>query len=299
MSKSVVFGTMAMKLESSFSQMQSNKFIPVGMRKEIKGFSKSAKRNFLWAMQTVNFEELYMRGWKAFFITLTYQYSTEEGKEDFYFTHKGNIEVVKKDLKLFFKRLGYFFGKLKVDWFCFWKLEFFEKAPVPHYHLLLFVAPHDNITDEFLRVYIPNEWVDTITNKTGVSIELKERMKRVSTNVSETELDRSQILQVYMSKEIGKEYQTNYKGKTGRFWGIENREIYKRFKVEDRYVIPDKVFYRVRRDLAKYKRKKGYKVKIRGDYGIRGYYLNSDEFFRLVNYYMVSYGYEPLEVNGS
>lgn len=286
MSKSVVFGTMAIKLENSYSQMQSNKFIPVGMRKEIKSFSKSSKRNFLWALQTTNFEELYMRGWKAFFITLTYQYSTEEGKEDFYFTWKGNIEIVKKDLKLFFKRMGYFFGKLKVDWFCFWKLEFFKNAPVPHYHLLLFVAPHDRITKNLLRVYIPEEWVDTITNKTGVSCILKARMKKVSTNVSETELDKNQILQVYMSKEIGKEFQTEYKGKTGRFWGIENREIYKRFKVEDRFIIPDEVYYRMRRDLRTYLGKKGYNVKIRGENGLKGYYLNAKEFSRLLEYYM-------------
>ena len=290
MSKSILFGSMAVKLENSLSGRQSKRFIPSGMRKKITGFSKDAKRNLLWNLQSVNYEELNAEFWHAYFITLTYQYSLEDEKEDFYFTWKNDLNLVKKDLKNFFDRLKYFFNKLRLDWFAFWKMEFFEAAPVPHFHIILFVSKTSLINQRFLAEVLPNMWVDTITKKTGVSDELKNKMLLASTNVRYTPLDKNSILQVYISKEIGKEYQVNVKGYTGRFWGIENRRVYKIFKVEDRRFLNEKVWFRLRRDLRNYLCSKGYNSKIRGEEGKTGYYLNAKDWERLVNYYCEVYG---------
>jgi len=288
-SKILLIGSMAVRLQSSMNDRQSKRYVPSGMRKKIKGFSKSAKRNLLWSLQTVNYEELNAQFWNAYFVTLTYQYSLSGDKEDFYFTWKNDLNVVKKDLKKFFMKLGYFFSKLSLDWFAFWKMEFFERAPVPHFHIILFVSKTDLVNQRFLRELISNMWVDTITNKTGVSDELKNRMLLSSTNVRYAPMDKYQILQVYISKEVGKEYQVNVEGYTGRFWGIENRKVYKIFRDEDRIVLEEKVWYRLRRDLRNYLRSRGYDSKIRGFEGKTGYYLNSKDWRRLVNFYSEVY----------
>ena len=279
-------GSMCVSLSHSSSNLQSKKFIPSGLRKKITGFSKDARRNLLWKLQSIDYDELNANLWHAYFITLTYQYADVEGKEDFYFTWKGDLNKAKQDLKKFFMRLGYFFDKLKVDWFSFWKMEFFSKAPVPHFHLMLFVAPTDVVNQRSLVAIISNMWVDTITNKTGVSDELKERMYARGTGVRYTPMDKYEILQVYISKEIGKDYQVNVDGYTGRFWGIENRKVYKRFYLEEVSLITEEVFYKVRRIMRKYLRKKGYHSKVRSSNGMRLYYLkNVDEFKNLVDYY--------------
>lgn len=258
------------------------------MRKKIKGFSRNARRNLLKQLQSVNYEELNANLWNAYFITLTYQYSDENGKENFYFTYKNDLNKVKRDLDNFFKRVDYFFKNLGVDWFCFWKMEFFKNAEVPHFHLILFVSPRDDINQKTLKEIIPNMWVDVITKRTNVSLDLKNRMYRVSTNVRYSPIDKYDILQVYISKEIGKEYQVNVEGYTGRFWGIANRKKFKCFYLEDRYLISEKTFYILRRIFTNYLRKKGYRKRIRDYNGLSLYYiLNTDEFKRLVNYYEV------------
>lgn len=289
MAKSILFGSMAVKLENSLNDRQSKRFVPSGMRKKITGFSKDAKRNLLWNLQSVDYEELNAQFWHAYFITLTYQYSLENDKEDFYFTWKNDLNLVKNDLKKFFMRLGYFFEKLNVDWFAFWKMEFFKKVPVPHFHIILFVSKTSLINQRSLAEILPDMWVSTITKKTGASDELKSKMLSVSTNVRYTPLDKNEILQVYISKEIGKEYQVSAEGYTGRFWGIENRKVYKIFKVNERKFLSEKVWYRLRRDLRNYLVSKGYKSKIRGFEGKTGYYLNAKDWERLVNYYYEVY----------
>jgi hypothetical protein len=235
----------------------------------------------------LDYEELNAQFWNAYFITLTYQYSIEQDKEDFYFTWKNDLNKVKDDLKKFYMKLNYFLSrKLNLEWFSFWKMEFFERAPVPHFHLILFVSKSDLVNQRSLAEIISIMWVDTITNKTGVSDELKAKMYSSSTNVRYTPIDKYRILSVYISKEVGKEYQVDVDGYTGRFWGIENRKVYKNFILEDQRLISEEVFYKVRRIMRKYLRKKGYNLKLRSNNGMRLYYLmNVDEFAGLVNYF--------------
>lgn len=282
-----ISGSMCAKLYRSTGDLKSRKFIPSGMRKKIKGFSADARRNLLWKLQTLDYEELNAQFWNAYFITLTYQYSIEQDKEDFYFTWKNDLNKVKDDLKKFYMKLNYFLSrKLNLEWFSFWKMEFFERAPVPHFHLILFVSKSDLVNQRSLAEIISIMWVDTITNKTGVSDELKAKMYSSSTNVRYTPIDKYRILSVYISKEVGKEYQVDVDGYTGRFWGIENRKVYKNFILEDQRLISEEVFYKVRRIMRKYLRKKGYNLKLRSNNGMRLYYLmNVDEFAGLVNYF--------------
>ena len=281
----VFTGSMYLSMHNTSSNFKSKKFIPSGMRKKITGFSKEARRNLLRNLQSVNYEELNARLWNAYFITLTYQYSLDDGKEDFYFTHK-NLNLAKVDLDNFFKRLKRFFGKLKVDWFCFWKMEFFSSAPVPHFHLMLFVAPHSDVRYDVLRDKINAMWVDVITNGIDVSDELKSAMLKASTNVRYTPLDRYRILQVYISKEVGKDYQVDVDDYTGRFWGISNRKIFKEFFVRDGYLVSENTFYKLRRVFVSYLKKKGYRYKLRSLNGMSLFYiLNIADFIRLINYF--------------
>jgi len=270
-------------MHNTQTNFKSKKYVPSGMRKKITGFSKDARRNLLKKLQSVDYEELKAQFWNAYFITLTYQYSLED--EDFYFSYK-DLNKTKKDLKNFFDRLDYFFSKLGVDWFCFWKMEFFKKAPVPHFHLMLFVGPHSDINQRTLREVISLMWVDVITRGTGVSDELRSKMLSASTNVRYSPIDKYKILQIYISKEIGKEYQVNVEGYTGRFWGIANRKFFNLFYLQDRFLISEDTFYRLRRVFSRYLRKKGYMYRIRSYNGMSLYYLlNRNDFIRLINYF--------------
>lgn len=286
MSYRIFVGSMYLGLSSSQINFKSKKFVPSGKRRKIEGFSGDARRNLLRQLQSVNYEELNANLWNAYFITLTYQYARNGHEEDFYFTYKNDLNKVKKDLDVFYKRLDRFFRKLGVEWFSFWKMEFFKNAEVPHFHLILFISPRDDINQRTLKEVIPSMWVDVITKGTDVSLELKEKMYRVSTNVRYSPIDRYDILQIYISKEIGKEYQVNVKGYTGRFWGITNRKVFKRFYLNEIFLISEKTFYILRRIFANYLRKKGYRKKIRGYNGMSLYYiLNRDDFIRLVYFY--------------
>lgn len=277
--KRVTLGSMAVKLENSNPNKQSNKFVPSGMRKKITGFSKDARRNLLWRLQTLDYSRLKSTFWRGYFVTLTYQ-------SDFYFSTK-DLNKVKNDLKRFFMKLDYLFGKLGVEWFSFWKMEFTKKG-VPHFHIILFTDFHKDINQKSLIEIIPNIWVDTITNRVSVSSEIKQRMYRVSTNVRTVELNKYEIIQIYISKEIGKDYQVNVEGYSGRFWGIEKRKNYKFFAKEDSKCISDSVFYKLRRVFKTILKKKGYNSKLRSDNGLTLFYvMDIGNIEKLIQFYEV------------
>jgi hypothetical protein len=279
-----VSGSMCFSLKNK--RLVSSKNRPGADRKPITGFSSSARRNLLQKLQSINFKLLASTGWRAYFLTLTYQYSLDSDKEDFYFTHK-SLSETKNDLDKFFKKLVYFFRKKNIDIFAFWKLEFFKKAPVPHFHCILFVES-SKYKQKVLKHIVSHLWSDTITYGKNISDKLKSKILSCSTNVRYTPLDLYDILQIYISKEIGKVYQTEQSnGWVGRFWGIINRSVYKRYYVEDNIDLPVNVFFKVRRLLKKYLKKKGYNVKLRGTNGIKVYYIkNIDNFNRMVDYYL-------------
>ena len=277
--QSVTFGSMACKLKHSVRHQ--SKFIPSGMRKNITTFSKSSKRNMLWRIQTVDYNLLKSLSWSCYFITLTYQ-------RDFFIKNKNN-KLAKIDLDKYFKRLKSYFCNLDLQFFMFWKMEF-HKSGVPHFHLMLYLS--DKFEYSKMVDLVSEIWVDVITYKTKHTKKLKNLMLKASTNVRYVNLELEQIIQAYMSKEIGKEIQVNninQQDHPGRFWGIDNRKIYKQYSKEDSKIISRKVYFMLRRTLKKLNRSKGYNFKIRGLNGFTSFYLNTNDVRRLLRHYEVIY----------
>jgi len=285
MSGVVTVGSMALKLTRKYSDFKSKKFVPAGLREKITGFSKEAKRNFLWRLQTLNFKMLAWCGYSAYFVTLTYQ-------DGFYFSQR-NLRLAKRDLDRFFRQeLKRFLGD---NWFSFWKLEF-HKSGVPHFHLFLIVS--NVFTYNEVQRAVNKAWVKSACFDAPVNI--RDSMMKSSTQVRSTPLDLHQVLMVYVSKEVGKEFQVDVPGGElpGRFWGIYNRKLYKVFVREIHYVVSDEVFYRLRRDIKRWMRSKGYNLRLRSENGVRVFYISNIRMFeRLLEYYGVrlneeEFGYE-------
>jgi len=272
---SITIGSMACKLQRKIDY--KSKFIPSGMRKVITDFSKASKRNMLWRLQTVDYLLLKNLNWTCYFITLTYQ-------RDFFFRNKDNKKA-KLDLEKFLKRLKTYFRGLNLEFFIFWKMEF-HKSGVPHFHLMLYLSSKFNYSK--MIDLISNKWVDVIVYNTKCTKKLKKIMLKASTNVKYVNLELEQIIQVYISKEIGKEIQVLVEDRNdyiGRFWGIDNRAVYKKYVKEDNKIISNKVYFMLRRALKRLNKSKGYDFKIRGLNGFTSFYLNTKDVRRLLDYY--------------
>jgi len=231
----------------------------------------------------LNFKMLAWCGYSAYFVTLTYQ-------RDFYFDQR-NLKLAKRDLDRFFRQeLKRFLGD---NWFSFWKLEF-HKSGAPHFHLFLIVS--NEFTYEEVQRAVNEAWVKSACF--DAPMDVKNSMMKSSTQVRSTPLDLHQVLMVYMSKEVGKEFQVDVPGGElpGRFWGIYNRKLYKAFVREIRYEVSDEVFYRLRRDIRRWIRSKGYDFKIRSQNGVRVFYINNIKAFeRLLEYYGVELNVEEFD----
>lgn len=275
MSPVATVGTMAFKISKKILSGHNPKYIPVGLRNSIVGFSKSAKRNFLWRLQTLDFKAL-SKSFNAYFVTLTYQ-------RDFFLRYR-DLVLAKRDLHRFFRQeLKFFLGN---DWFSFWKLEF-HRSGVPHFHLFLVVRSNFKYSDVLNAVN--NAWIKSACF--DASDDVRRVMKLSSTQVLYSPLDLFSVLMVYVSKEVGKEFQiSSVLPNPGRFWGIYNRKLYKAFVREVEYDISDWVFYRLRRDVKRWVKSKGYHLKFRSRDGVRAFYIgNVDDFHRLLFFYGVSY----------
>ena len=275
---------MACKL--SHSARYQSKFIPSGMRKSITTFSKSSKRNMLWKIQTIDYELLKKSGWSCYFVTLTYQ-------KDFFLKNKNN-KLAKNDLDKFFKRIKAYFKKINIEIFTVWKMEF-HKSGVSHFHLMLYLSDNKYQYENLIKV-IPEIWVDVVLYRTKHTKKLRKSMLKASTNVKYVNLEFEQIIQAYMSKEIGKEIQTeniNPLDHPGRFWGIDNRKQYKKYHIEEGKIISEKVYFMLRRTLKGLNRSKGYNYKLRGLNGFTSFYIKTDDVKRLLDYYEVMYNEIP------
>ena len=254
----LIIGSMALKVKGKGMGRLGG-----GERKPISGFSNSARRNLLWKLQTLDYEGLQVDGWTAWFITLTY-------RDEFYREAK-NLIKAKQDLHTFFIYLN---RLLPLEYFSFWKFEF-TKQSIPHFHL--FMCVNGNIPHKKLITYIQNTWLMSISPY-GKHLEL---MEKASTNVRYTPMDKVDVLSVYISKEIGKNYQVNVpEGELpGRFWGISNRKHYRAYIKEDTLSITETEFYRLRRILRGWLKSKGYKFKTRARYqGATAYYIDAETF---------------------
>jgi len=255
----LVVGSLAFKIKGK----GKGKPVPKGMRKPIRGFSAEAKRNLLWRLQTLDFNRLMADGWTGWFITLTY-------RDVFYFEAK-SLRDVKDDLKKFFT---YFSRSFPLRFFSFWKMEFTKKG-VPHFHL--FMCVECALDHDMLIEFVEDAWLKA----TGVQGEHLQEMKKASTNVRFSPFELQEVIQAYVSKEVGKTYQVDVPDNElpGRFWGIYGRELYKQYVKEDRIELDKQDFFKARRIVWRWLKSKGYKVSFRGRYqGITAYYVDADKF---------------------
>lgn len=277
----VVFGSMALKMSNSrvdnISNSESLGKRKAGKREKIRGFTDRAKRKLLWRLQTVDYDSLRKLGYRAFFITLTYQ-------DKFFYAFK-NIKDCKDDLDTLDKRLGSFLKRSEVDYFYFWKLEFTKKG-VPHFHLLLFCKSKNRrkfrVTRKNIIGLVNRFWVEVITRNIRVRDNRKLKglekiisdMFKAATNVSATPINKQRVLMAYMSKELAKKHQTEFPEEyTGRFWGVLNRAVYKRFILKKVREIDIHTYIYFRRILSKLLRTKGYNHKRRGLNGMSFFYV--------------------------
>ena len=191
------------------------------------------------------------------------------------------MRLAKRDLDRFFrKELKKFLGD---RWFSFWKLEF-HKSGVPHFHLFLVVGSgftYDDVQRAVNRAWVKSACFDAPS-------EVRDSMFRASTQVLYAPLELRQVLMVYVSKEVGKEFQVDVPDGElpGRFWGIYNRKLYKSFVVEVTFSVDDDVFYRLRRVIKRWMKSKGYNLRIRSYNGLRAFYIHDiGAFVRLLEYF--------------
>ena len=237
-----------------------------GYRDVIVTFSKSAKRNFLWRLQSLDFDKLKKYGYKAYFVTLTYQ--------DKFFLSNRNMKLAKRDLdRLFRREIKKFLGD---DWFSFWKLEY-HKSGIPHFHLFVIVSgkfTYNEVQRAFNKAWVISACFDAPEK-------VRKSMFNASTQVRSCKLNLKHVLMVYISKEIGKEFQIESKNGElpGRFWGIYNRKLYNSFVRKVVYDMSEEVFYRYRRIVKRWLKSKGYKLKLRSRNGVKGFYVEDISAF--------------------
>ena len=263
----LIIGSMALKVKGK----GFGRRVGGGVRKPVSGFSDSARRNLLWKLQTLDYRALEFDGWTAWFITLTY-------RDEFYREYRSLIKV-KEDLHTFFV---YLTRLLPLKYFSFWKLEF-TKQGIPHFHLFMCVEGY--ISHDELINYVQTSWLMSVSPP-GEHFEL---MSRASTNVRFTPMDKVDILAVYISKEIGKTYQVEVpKGELpGRFWGIYNRKFYRSYVKDEKVLLSEPEFYRLRRIFRGWLYSKGYKFKTRYRYqGATAYYVDAEVFSDMLLRYL-------------
>src|SRR5215204_1615681 len=170
-----------------------------GIRDRVRGFSRASRRNLLLRLASVN-----RRAFRAFkgrmiFVTLTYPHEWPE-----------EPEVSKRDLKAFRKRLQREYGAFAA----FWRLGI-QRRGAWHFHLLLFIRPSIGPIGE-LRRFISSSWHE-VTGKVseghlraGTSVDVVKKWKEATSYVER-----------YMAKP--EEFPEGLK--TGRIWGIWNKEL--------------------------------------------------------------------------
>jgi hypothetical protein len=170
-----------------------------GSRDKVRGFSRASRRNLLRRLASINRSAFRAFKGRMIFVTLTYPKHYPE-----------DPELCKRHLKALRKRLQRQFG----DFAAFWRLGV-QQREAWHFHLLLFVGPSVGPVGE-LRRFISTSWYE-VTGKVseghlraGTRVELVKRWKQATSYVER-----------YMAK--AEEFPEGLK--TGRIWGIWNKEL--------------------------------------------------------------------------
>lgn len=169
-----------------------------GLRKEVKGFSRASRLRLLRTIGAIRRDaEL------PDFVTLTYPSTFPP------------VERSKRDIKVFFQRLGRRFPQSG----CIWKLEPQQRG-APHFHLLVWGCE----TSE-LHLWVSRAWYDVAGE--GDENHLRFHLGQLAGSRPCVERVRSwRGVWSYASKYLGKTFEVAGWGDawTGRFWGVVRRE---------------------------------------------------------------------------
>jgi hypothetical protein len=170
-----------------------------GIRDKVRGFSRASRRNLLLRLASINRRAFKTFKGRMIFVTLTYP---GEYPQD--------PELCKKHLKALRKRLQREYGSFAA----FWRMGVQERGAW-HFHLLLFVRSSIGSIGE-LRRFISTSWYE-VTGKvseghlhTGTRVEAVKRWKE-ATSYAERYMAKPEVFPEGL--------------KTGRIWGIWNKEL--------------------------------------------------------------------------
>ena len=261
-----------------------------GNKASITHFSNHSRKALLLSLQTINLDDIRKNGYQVLFITLTYQ-------RDFFFRSRVPLDV-KVDIDTLDKRLKRYAKKEGFKYTFFYKMEF-HRSGVPHLHLF-FISTLRHTKQNYLKIrsWFNKSWLSVVSRFGDMRKEEYVKMQKASTNVRYVKTVNSSIIFAYVNKEVSKLPQGQSKifspGEIGRFWGIKNKSFFKdiSFKVVLEF-FNYKSFWRFRRSLLKYYRKKlGNKRAYRNSLkfsvfaGFTAFYLvDIASFIKLYNFY--------------
>jgi hypothetical protein len=170
-----------------------------GTRSKVRGFSRASRRNLLLRLASINRSAFRAFKGRLISITLTYPHEYPE-----------DPEVCKNHLKALRRRLQRKFGNFAG----FWRLGI-QNRGAWHFHLLLFVEPSTVPIGE-LRSFISASWYE-VTGK------VSEGHLRAGTRV--VAVKRWREVTSYVERYMAKPEEFPDGLKTGRIWGIWNKEL--------------------------------------------------------------------------
>jgi hypothetical protein len=181
------------------NQLSSHRRHGRGMRDRVRGFSRASRRNLLRRLASIN--RTAFKGFRGRMIIVTLTYPREYPEDP---------EVCKNHLKALRKRL-----QRKCDSFAaFWRLGI-QRRGAWHFHLLLFVGSSVGPIGE-LRRFISSAWYE-ITGK------VSEGHLRAGTRV--VVVKRWKQATSYVERYMAKPEEFSEGLKTGRIWGVWNKEL--------------------------------------------------------------------------
>src|SRR5829696_223275 len=170
-----------------------------GNRDRVKGFSRTSRTNLLRRLASINRTAFKGVRGRMIFVTLTYPRKYPE-----------DPVPCKRHLKAFRRRLQREYGPFAA----FWRLGIQKRGAI-HFHLLLFVGPSIGPIGE-LRRFISSSWYE-VTGKVsdghlraGTSVDVVKKWKE-ATSYAERYMAKPEVFPERL--------------KTGRIWGVWNKEL--------------------------------------------------------------------------
>lgn len=224
----------------------------------IKDFSRRARSRLLDALNRINRPRLHSR---PLFVTLTYPEQWPSDPAEW-----------KRHLDVFAKRLV----KHVPSAAFFWKLEF-QSRGAPHFHLLVF-------NTNFLPYqWLARAWYEVVNSGDLKHLAAGTEVRRIKSwrgvlSYAAKYMTKPVQLPLFIQPETG-EIVNRW---PGRFWGCVNRAALPVDVVS--FLLTWEEAYRIRREIWRYRRALGYKVRIRGSYQGVAVYVDSATIDRLLQW---------------